>query len=163
MWGFFNGIDISVEGSRGGICLAWRGSVSITLRSSSIKHVDVEVEDSDDEKSWHFIEFYGSLFAHSKEDSWDLLRILGQNHDLPWLVSGDFNEIMYAYEKMWGLPRDEKQMKAFREVLRECQLMDLRYSSVWFTWERGNLPEANIRERLERGLACANWLSLNEF
>ncbi|MBA0763221.1 hypothetical protein Gotri_012708 [Gossypium trilobum] len=34
-------------------------------------------------------------------------------------------------------------MKAFRKTLEECQLEDIR----------GNLPETNIKERLDRGVA----------
>ncbi|KAK5771002.1 hypothetical protein PVK06_047171 [Gossypium arboreum] len=41
-------------------------------------------------------------------------------------------------------------MEAFRDALDACQLMDVGFSSVWFTWERGNLAATNIRERLDR-------------
>ncbi|KAA3484969.1 reverse transcriptase [Gossypium australe] len=47
-------------------------------------------------------------------------------------------------------------MVAFREALEDCQLMDLGFQGTWFTWERGNLSEMNIRERLDRG-----WLMRN--
>ncbi|KAA3476465.1 putative Transposon TX1 [Gossypium australe] len=47
-------------------------------------------------------------------------------------------------------------MEAFRETLVDCQLVDIGFSGVWFTWERGNLPETNIRERLDRGLQTKN-------
>ncbi|XP_017604730.1 uncharacterized protein LOC108451567 [Gossypium arboreum] len=30
----------------------------------------------------------------------------------------------------------------------------------WFTWERGNLPETNIQEQLERGVANKEWFHL---
>ncbi|KAA3470984.1 reverse transcriptase [Gossypium australe] len=48
-------------------------------------------------------------------------------------------------------------MEAFREVLEECQVEDIEYSEVWFTWERGNFSETNIRERLDRGVANEKW------
>lgn len=42
--GFLYGIDVAAEGSRGGLCLAWRGDISVSLRSFSLEHIDVEIE-----------------------------------------------------------------------------------------------------------------------
>ncbi|KAA3468683.1 reverse transcriptase [Gossypium australe] len=66
---------------------------------------------------------------------------------------------MYDFEKKSGLPRKEKRMEAFRNALEDCHLMDVGYSRNWFTWEKGNLPKTNIRERLDRGVANVNWIS----
>ncbi|KAA3471353.1 reverse transcriptase [Gossypium australe] len=74
--GFINGIDVGADGSRGGLCLAWREEC-----------------------------------------------------------------------KSGGQPREKRKMTAFRE-------------GTWFTWERGNLPETNIRERLDRGVATEKWMHL---
>ncbi|MBA0748062.1 hypothetical protein Gogos_004917 [Gossypium gossypioides] len=45
-----------------------------------------------------------------------------------------------------GVPRDEKRMEAFRIVLDECRLLDVGFSGLWFTWEKGvaNTEWANI-------------------
>ncbi|KAA3484333.1 reverse transcriptase [Gossypium australe] len=43
-------------------------------------------------------------------------------------------------------------MEAFHTALNDCWLMDVGYSRMWFTWERGNLPKTNIKEWLDRGL-----------
>lgn len=67
---------------------------------------------------------------------------------------------MYGSKKKRGLPRDERKMDLFRKTLEDCQLSDIRYFGRWFTWERGNLPETNIRERLDRGVANARWVSM---
>lgn len=94
----------------------------------------------------------------NKNASWYLLRYLGQEQEHPWLVSGDFNEIAYSFEKMGGQLREEKRMEVFREVLKECSLIDVGYSGKWYTWERGNLPETNIRERLDRSVTNEKWM-----
>lgn len=60
---------------------------------------------------------------------------------------------MFSSKKNGGALRDEKRMETFRGVLNDCQLVDVGYSRPWYTWEWGNLPEINIRERLDRGLA----------
>ncbi|KAA3466905.1 reverse transcriptase [Gossypium australe] len=96
-----------------------------------------------------------------KNFAWNLLRRLGQGCNYPWLV-GDFNEIMYSFEKSSGVPREQKRMEEFRDTLEECQLMDIGYSGAWFTWERGNLPETNIRERLDRMICLKKWACFNK-
>lgn len=71
--------------------------------------------------------FYGSPFAHNKNNSCNKLQHLVTNNDLSWLVCGDINEIMYSFEKKEGLPRDEKRMELFRGTLEECRLIDVGY------------------------------------
>ncbi|XP_052486336.1 uncharacterized protein LOC128041067 [Gossypium raimondii] len=158
--GFTNGLEVGAVGTRGGICLAWREEVQIHLKSLSTSHIDVLVKGEGAHEDWRFTGFYGSPYSQNKNASWGLLKILGQEQEYPWLVSGDFNEIAYSFEKRGGQPREERKMAAFREILQECHLLDMGYSGVWYTWERGNLPKTNIRERLDRGVANEKWMEL---
>ncbi|MBA0746855.1 hypothetical protein Gogos_009336, partial [Gossypium gossypioides] len=57
-----------------------------------------------------------------------------------------------------GAPREEHSIEAFQKTLDDCQLRDVGYSRTWFTWERENLLETSIRERLDRGAANDDWL-----
>ncbi|XP_017636142.1 uncharacterized protein LOC108478216 [Gossypium arboreum] len=158
--GFGNGIDVSAEGSRGGICLAWKEDIQVSLKIFSLTHIDVLVKGENITDEWRFKGFYGSPYIQNKNVSWNLLRNLGKESDHPWLVGGDFNEIMYSFENSGGQQREEKMMEAFREVLEECHLTDVGYTGVWFTWERGNMAETNIRERLDRDVANEKWIKL---
>ncbi|KAK5784083.1 hypothetical protein PVK06_038601 [Gossypium arboreum] len=72
--------------------------------------------------------FYGNPFPNERYITWNLLRQLSRIRSYPWIVCGDFNEILYSCEKRLGAPREEKQMAAFRSVLAECQLMDVGFS-----------------------------------
>lgn len=74
-------------------------------------------------------------------------------------MGGHFNKILYAFEK-GGVPRAKSHMQEFRRVLEDFHLVDIGFSSSRFTWERRNLPEMNIRERLDRGVANDSWLDL---
>ncbi|KAA3477308.1 reverse transcriptase [Gossypium australe] len=158
--GFSGGIDIEAEGSRGGLCLAWKDGVVVTLRSFSKWHIDVLLWEGRIRKEWRFTGFYGSPYSQDRSSVWSLLKFLSQGNNYPWLVAGDFNEILYFFEKIGGIPRDQKRMEAFRDTLEDCQLTDIGYSGVRYIWERGNLPETNIRERLDRGVANEEWLLL---
>ncbi|XP_040956169.1 uncharacterized protein [Gossypium hirsutum] len=158
--GFYFGIDVDSIGSRGGLCLAWRGNAKIALQSFSNRHIDVIIEEEGEGVKWRFTGFYGSPYSYDREHSWNLLRQLKNQGDDPWLVCGDFNEILYSFEKKGGLPRKERRMEAFRKALEDCRLVDLGFSGRRFTWERGNLPETNIQKRLDRGVATERWSDL---
>lgn len=51
-------------------------------------------------------------------------------------------------------------MEAFRSMLEECHMMDMGYSRPWYTWSHGKFMETRVRERLDRCVACADWVSL---
>lgn len=44
-------------------------------------------------------------------------------------------------------------------ALEDCSLNDLDYVGRWYTWERGNFSDTNIRKRLDRGVATLSWIN----
>lgn len=42
---------------------------------------------------------YRESRSEGKENTWDLMRLLKEQNNLPWVCSGDFNEILFNYEK----------------------------------------------------------------
>ena len=64
--------------------------------------------------------------------------------DLPWLLLGDFNDMISEEEKLGGLPINRTRMTAFRNCLDKCGLIDLGFHGPRFTWTNkvrsGNPP-----------------------
>ena len=71
------------------------------------------------------------------------------NH--PWVVLGDFNEILYPSEKEGGMARPLGMMREFRECLMDCRLEDLGYKGDLFTWKRGEIRE-RVNVLIERSV-----------
>lgn len=46
-FGFVNGIEVDLDGTRGGLCLAQRNDVNITLYNFSKRNIDVVIEDKE--------------------------------------------------------------------------------------------------------------------
>lgn len=77
---------------------------------------------------WRFTGFYGNPNSSSRIFSWKLLGRLNsipELQHLPWLIGGDFNEILYESEKSGGSLRSMSQISAFRDVINSCMLSDL--------------------------------------
>lgn len=51
---------------------------------------------------------------------WELLKSLNDQMDFPWMCVGDFNEIIFDYEKWLGIKRPIQHMEKFRETVQAC-------------------------------------------
>ena len=79
--------------------LLWSNEVSVQIRSYSPSRIDAEILPNDG-ASWRFMGFYGNPDHHRRIESWDLLRKLGSDSLLPWMICGDFNELVDNGEKL---------------------------------------------------------------
>lgn len=96
--GFSQGFDISADGSRGGLCLAWSNEISVEIRQFSHSFINVMTYGSSEAVEWRFIGFYGSSYEASRDESWRVLQQLSMDKSLSWFICGDFNEILYSHE-----------------------------------------------------------------
>ncbi|XP_058008112.1 uncharacterized protein LOC110638724 [Hevea brasiliensis] len=85
--------------------------------------------------NWRMPGFYGFPERNRRYLSWDLLRQLSQRSDIPWVLIGNFNDLLAAHEK-------ERH---------------LGYVGSKFRWERGNNEDGWVRERLDHSLAFVSW------
>lgn len=130
-------------------CGCNRGShvlIRVSLRDNTENLINVFIGSGAD-NLWRLTRFYGEPKWKDKHLSWDRLRELKYIGDMPWMVIGDMNEIMYFFEKEGGNKRPTHFMQAFKDVVDECNLSDYGFIGDEFTWHR-----ALIGERLDRAL-----------
>lgn len=89
-----------------------------------------------------------------------LIRTLNLNSSLPWLCTGDLNEIVKSHEEMGGQARLENQMREFRDVLYECRFADQGYVGQKYTWWKCLIGGITVWEWLDKAIANTKWLSL---
>ena len=88
----------------GGVILFWKREVTIEQIQSAPKYIDVRIVENP-EKIWRLTGIYGEPRWEDKYKTWDKMRELKNNSNLPWVVIGDFNEIIFSHEKKGGNPR----------------------------------------------------------
>jgi hypothetical protein len=76
----------------------------------------------------------------------------------PWLLAGDFNDIMSMNEKKGGVPASIRKCNLFKERIDACQLIDIGSVGAIYTW-RGPVYHGGQRiyERLDRALSNDLW------
>ncbi|KAL8551509.1 hypothetical protein ACS0TY_000564 [Phlomoides rotata] len=146
-------------GRRGGLILLWNSDADAEITSYSTNHIDVIVHNSDGGGDWRFTGLYGWPEDQHKWKTWRLIDTLAVGNTMPWLCVGDFNEILFHYEKHGGLPRRESRMEDFRQCLERNELIDLGSGGSMYTWSNMQSGPGNIRERLDRGVANSSWMA----
>lgn len=115
----YNRMLVDKVGQAGGLAILWRKDVIISLTSFSQNHIDAVVQLPVDNPQWRFTGFYRVADQAERWRSWALLRQLASSNTLPWVIGGDFNEILSSAEKMGGIPRAVRLMEDFQVALTE--------------------------------------------
>ena len=116
----------------GGLVLFWKNSINIDVVDSHMYFIDTIINENT-ENAWRFTGFYGESETHRRSKAWSKLRSLNSRMNIPWICGGDFNEIVRQEEKWSEASKDHNQMQLFRDVIDECQFMDLAYVGPKFT------------------------------
>ncbi|XP_019175848.1 PREDICTED: uncharacterized protein LOC109171174 [Ipomoea nil] len=101
--------------------------------------------------------YYGFPERNRRREAWDLIKFLSSQSDLPWLMIGDFDELLFQYEKRGGNPHPNYLLRGFGEVVDYCDLSQLPMSGYQFTWEKGKGTARWIEEKLDKVLATNVW------
>ena len=130
------------------------------LLSIGEHHVDVLVKEWDKDLIWRGTFVYGEPRVQDRHLMWERLRTLKNKSSAPWVMIGDFNEAMWLFEHFSQTCRREKQMEDFREVLSQCDLHDLGFSGLPWTYNNKQEGERNVRVSLDRAVASLSWTDL---
>lgn len=131
-----------------------KSNINMQLNYFHANFIDVVVKGDAPSHDWRLTGMYGEPVWRNKHRTWKRIRDLHAKGNLPWVVIGDLNEILYSSEKEGGNARPMSYMTAFRECLSDCLLEDLGYIGNKFTWKRGG-----TRERLDRAVGNEGWSS----
>ncbi|XP_042972966.1 uncharacterized protein LOC122304767 [Carya illinoinensis] len=115
---------VSCEGRSGGLAILWQKETKLSIQSFSKNHIDARIYSEEADRQWHFTGVYGHPKTELRQETWSMIKTLKGVDTDPWLVCGDFNEVLCWQEKRGGKGRPERQMKAFRQLIDDCSLID---------------------------------------
>ncbi|OMP01423.1 Endonuclease/exonuclease/phosphatase [Corchorus capsularis] len=121
-------------GFAGGIWLDWDDDVvdiSIFIYSPQLLYVEAKPKDS---TKFILTVVYANPKSNIRRSLWAYMETLAQTITSPWVVLGDFNDVLGAGEKMGGAVPSFSRCNSFNGMITACGLMDLGFSSPAFTW-----------------------------
>lgn len=157
--GFEGAYAVESSGRSGGVGIFWKKPYTLELRNFSKYHIDLEVKE-EGKYPWRLTCWYGEANRSLRYKTWEMMRFLNADCDLPWLCIRDFNEVLRREEQFGPNQRDMAQINLFREAVDVCQLCDLGYKGLDWTFERRIQNGEFCRVRLDRALASSAWCNL---
>ncbi|KAK9988333.1 hypothetical protein SO802_028572 [Lithocarpus litseifolius] len=91
---------------------------------------------------------------------WNNLSTVASTHNLPWIIAGDFNELLSSEDKLGGRPISLYKANIFKECLDACNMADLGFQGPRYTWTNKHDLCSLIQERLDRFFANPDWCVL---
>ncbi|XP_019164501.1 PREDICTED: uncharacterized protein LOC109160652 [Ipomoea nil] len=158
--GFEGLFVVDADRHKGGLALLWSKAVDLTVMGYSNNHIDCYVSLDVGSPTWRFTGYYGYPKRQHRRSAWQFMRQLAAQSMLPWLVMGDFNDLLDQSEKRGRAPHPPWCIRGFREAVLDCGLQDLPFSGYQFTWHRSRGTPNMVEEKLDRVLCSDSWLTM---
>ncbi|CAA7019207.1 unnamed protein product [Microthlaspi erraticum] len=139
----------------GGLAHLWKKEIELRILHQCDNFIDTEIRFQG--KTFMATFVYGAPDKENRKAVWDAIIEKTEGRDTPWLLTGDFNEILDNSEKVGGPARQENSFVDFRSFMSECDLYDLRHSGNFLSW-RGVRYKHNVKCRLDRAMAKSAWI-----
>ncbi|WOK97755.1 hypothetical protein Cni_G06463 [Canna indica] len=154
----WKGLFVAGNGRCGGIIFMWKDdllSVKEVYKCTQMINVTISYNHSE---PWLFTGLYASTNSKERKELWNLLNKLDTSDTL-WLISGDFNCIDKAEDKIGGKPfLIGNSLRAFNDLRTNARLIDLSFFGMRYTWCNNRVHNKRIQARLDKAYANERWL-----
>lgn len=117
--------------------MGWDSSKYTVLKMAEAKqlvHLKVRKIDGNFTFLWSIV--YASNCQYKRQVLWNDLRAVIPNREA-WLVSGDFNNVLFSYERRGGEIVHPRETIPIADCIVVTGLVDLKSSGCLYTWNKG--------------------------
>ncbi|XP_074315244.1 uncharacterized protein LOC141651429 [Silene latifolia] len=128
----WNYVTNTSEHPGGRIWVLWKGnSVVVDVLEMSEQYIHTRVRMVHNGTVFLATFIYAFNKIEHRVPLWTALDRLSGNG--PWIVLGDFNNVLYANERLGKAVSDE-EMLPFQSIVASCDLHDMKTTGAFFTW-----------------------------
>ncbi|XP_030929600.1 uncharacterized protein LOC115955566 [Quercus lobata] len=151
-------ITTDTVGYAGGLWMLWKTQeVEVSHLSSTEQEIHASTKVHSSNLTWLISAIYASPRLSKRRILWNNLKNVAQLHNLPWLMLGDFNEVLCGEDKFRGNQVNLNRALEFKECLDECNMLDLGFTGPKYTWMNCRPITSLILERIDWCFANPGW------
>lgn len=156
--GFSNTAIADAVGFAGGIWVMWNDQeIRCDILDVGAQDIHACIQVPPLFSPWIFSAIYARPNFADRRTLWDDLSVFASTHSSPWVIAGDFNEVLDSQDKFGGRAINTSRASLFRNCMNTCGMSDLGFSGSRFTWTNTQSTGNLIKERLDRAWANSSW------
>jgi len=141
-----------------GLWVLWKKEdAKVTLLASTDQEIHATIKVCSSNLTWLISAIYASPRLVERRILWSNLSKVANLHKLPWLLLGDFNEVLCREETFGGRQVNINRAMEFKECIDTCNVIDLGFAAPKFTWTNKRPIFDLILERIDRCFANPEW------
>ena len=125
---------VDAVGFSGGIWVLWKNSIGTVQVFEMGGQFLTIIITSPDKIKWGLMAVYASPAEVTRKFLWNYLQEFSDFDGLPWIIIGDFNQILSHEEKQGGNPEPLRRIEEFHRTVVTRKLIDLDAQGCRFTW-----------------------------
>ena len=151
-------ITTDTIGYAGGLWILWnKEDAEISLLALTEQEIHAIVKVRALNLSWLFSTIYASPCLAKRRILWSNIEEVGRLHTFPWLMIGDFNEVLCGEDKFRGNQVNINWAIEFKACLDSCSFVNLGFTGPKYTWTNKRQLTDLILERIDQCFANLLW------
>uniref|UniRef100_A0A803P117 Reverse transcriptase domain-containing protein n=1 Tax=Cannabis sativa TaxID=3483 RepID=A0A803P117_CANSA len=141
---------------RGRVIVAWDPSMyTLDIKKCSAQMIHCIAQPNQNTRRFNITFVYGFNDEKGRDMLWQDLKELQDGIMEPWMIVGEFNEIL-SYEERIGRRNHRRPSEKFQECVAHWGMEDLKSSGCFFTWNNKQNPEDRTYSKIDRAMeACS--------
>jgi len=155
---FSSSFIVNPMGVAGGLVIFWNDQeVTLTVEHSTCHFIDTICTKNQTAKTMRLTCLHALSIYHHRQQVWADIRQIRTSSSFPWVCIGDYNDILYHWEKQGKKIIESYRLNSFREFVNDCMFMDIESKGCFYTWVNKRDGDEAIKERLDRALCTIDW------
>lgn len=123
------------------LALLWNDQAKVNIIHFNERFITAKVHLLSMTKQFIFTCLYEEPKQEKRMLFWNYFAQIYSNITMPYIVLGDYNQILYPNDNNSGATPNLNLITVYRNILNNLQLRNSRYKGQNYTWKRGQLLE----------------------
>ncbi|XP_056685809.1 uncharacterized protein [Spinacia oleracea] len=127
----------------------------MNLKSDQVIHGELVAKDGN--FTAQFTAVYGLHTIDHRRPLWSTLTQVGTSVMHPCFVTGDFNSVLHAGDRIHGSQVSDAETRDFDACIASTRLIELKSCGNFFSWNSKGQGDFRIHSRIDWAFGCGNW------